>query len=237
MTLRFSRLLICLICAFFAMPSAARESEDIRWIDGQLAATFKADEPGATVIVVKDAKPVFRKAYGMANLELGDPMQPDMIFRIGSVTKQFTAVAILMLVERGELALTDEITKFLPDYPTQGKTITVEHLLTHTSGIKNYTSMAEWRPLLRKDLELSELVAIFQSAHLEFSPGDRFAYSNSGYVLLGAIIEKITGLTYAEFMERNILSPLGMRDSRYDRTELVHPATGSRVRYKGRQNR
>ena len=107
--------------------------------DTELAKMFKPNEPGAAAIIVKDGQVIFRKGYGLANLELGIPVAPDHVFRIGSVTKQFTAVSILMLIEQGKLALTDEITKFLPDYPMQGHKITVEHLLTHTSGIVTYT--------------------------------------------------------------------------------------------------
>ena len=107
-------------------------------INELLTQTYKPDEPGATVIVVKDGKVLFRKGYGMANLELGVPVEPDMVFRLGSLTKQFTAVGILMLAEQSKLSLADEITRFLPDYPTRGHKITVEHLLNHTSGIKSY---------------------------------------------------------------------------------------------------
>ena len=128
--------------------------------DTELAKMFKPNEPGAAAIVVKDGQVIFRKGYGMANLELGVAIAPDHIFRIGSITKQFTAVSILMLMEQGKLALSDEITKFLPDYPTQGKKITVEHLLTHTSGIVSYTGLEEWPPLWRKDLTLTELTIL-----------------------------------------------------------------------------
>ncbi|MBP6823496.1 MAG: beta-lactamase family protein, partial [Acidobacteria bacterium] len=132
-------------------------------INQELEKTFKSNEPGAAVIAVKDGQVVFRKGYGMANLELGVAIEPDMIFRIGSVTKQFTAVSILMLMEQGKLSLSDEITKFLPDYPTQGHKITIEHLLTHTSGIKSYTSLPEWLPLWRKDMTMKELIDLFKN--------------------------------------------------------------------------
>src|SRR5262245_36905600 len=168
-------------------------------INEVLEKSFKPNEPGAAVIVVKDGRVIFRKGYGMANLELGVPVEPDMIFRIGSVTKQFTAVAILMLAEQGKLSLNDEITKFLPEYPTQGHKITVEHLLTHTSGIKSYTGLPEWRPLWRKDVTMRELIDLFKDKPMEFAPGERWNYNNSAYVLLGAIIEKVSGQSYADF--------------------------------------
>jgi CubicO group peptidase (beta-lactamase class C family) len=159
----------------------------------------------------------------MANLELGVPVEPDMVFRLGSITKQFTAVAILMLVDQGKISLDDDLTKFLPDYPTKGQKITVTHLLTHTSGIKPYTSLPEWLSMWRKDVPLNELIAIFKDKPMNFAPGERYAYNNSAYVLLGAIIEKVTGQSYADFVEKNIFAPLGMTHSFYDNTARVFP--------------
>ncbi len=190
-------------------------------IDEVCAKAFKPDEPGAAVIVVKDGKVIFRKGYGLANLELGVKIEPDMIFRIGSITKQFTAIAILMLAEQGKLSLEDEIIKFLPDYPTQGHRITIEHLLTHTSGIKSYTGLPEWRPQWRKDVSIKELIDVFKDKPMEFAPGEKWNYNNSAYVLLGAIIEKISGQSYAEFLEKNIFAPLGMKSTFYDDTARV----------------
>lgn len=187
-----------------------------------LTQRYKSNEPGASVIVVKDGKVVFRKGYGMANLELGVPVEPDMIFRLGSVTKQFTAVVILMLAEQGKLSL-DDIAKFLPDYPTRGHKITIEHLLTHTSGIKNYTSLPEWLSLWRKDMTVKEIIDLFKARLVDFAPGERWSYSNSGYILLGAIIEKVSGQTYQEFIEKNIFAPLGMKHSYYDDTSRLIP--------------
>jgi len=211
---------------FLILPVAA-QSSDARGLtpamDEMLAKEFKSNEPGAAVIVVKDGKVVFRKGYGMANMEFGIPIEPDMIFRIGSVTKQFTAVATLMLAEQGKLSLTDEITRFLPDYPTQGRRVTVEHLLTHTSGIVSYTGMPEWRPQMRKDVSLDEMIAVFKDKPMEFAPGERWNYNNSGYVLLGAIIEKASGMKYGEFIEKNIFAPLEMKRSFYDSTSRIIP--------------
>lgn len=192
-------------------------------INQELEKVFKPTEPGAAVIAVNDGQVVFRKGYGMANLELGVQIEPDMIFRIGSITKQFTAVSVLMLMEQGKLSLSDEITKFLPDYPTQGHKITVEHLLTHTSGIKSYTGLPEWRPLWRKDLKMTELIDLFKNKPLEFAPGAGWNYNNSAFVLLGAIIEKVSGQSYADFVEKNIFAPLGMKQSFYDNTARVIP--------------
>jgi CubicO group peptidase (beta-lactamase class C family) len=195
----------------------------IEQFEALLAPIYPADKPGAAVIVVKDGETIFRKSYGMANLELGVPIEPQMVFRLGSITKQFTAVSILMLYERGKLDLQDDLTRFLPDYPTGGRKITVEHLLTHTSGIKSYTGMPEWFPLWRKDMSLDELITLFKDQPFDFEPGEEFRYNNSGYILLGAIIEKISGIKYADFIQENIFTPLGMSHSLYDVTEKIIP--------------
>lgn len=192
-------------------------------IDNLVQATYSPTEPGAAVIVVREGRIVYRKGQGMANLELGVPIEPDMVFRLGSITKQFTAVAILMLAEEGQLALDDPITKFLPDYPTPDCTITVQHLLTHTSGIKNYTDMAQWLPIWRKDLSVQELVNFFKSEPMQFAPGERHEYCNSGYVLLGAVIEKVSGKAYQQFIQQRIFDRLGMKHSYYDTALPVIP--------------
>jgi D-alanyl-D-alanine carboxypeptidase len=192
-------------------------------IDRLFAAAVKPGDPAMTVIVVKDGKTLFRKAYGLANLELQVPARPEMVFRIGSVTKQFTAAAILMLVEQGKLALTDDITKVLPDYPTQGKTITIEHLLTHTSGIQSYTDMPAWPPLAMKDLTPAELVDFFKKEPLQFDPGTRWRYNNSGYFLLGVVIEKVSGQKYAEFLKQRIFDRAGMTHTFYGGTGEIIP--------------
>lgn len=183
---------------------------------------FPPDKPGAAVIVVKDGKTLFRKAYGMANLELGVPLQPDMVFRLGSITKQFTATAILLLAEEGKLNVQDRIEKHLPGYPTHGHTITIEHLLTHTSGIQSYTGMPGWmRDKIMTPMKPEELIDGFKKEPMNFAPGERYAYNNSGYILLGAIIEKVSGKSYEAFVKERIFDPLGMTSSYYDNTEPI----------------
>lgn len=181
----------------------------------------KPGEPALAVIVVRDGQVLLRAAFGMASVELGVPATPEHVFRIGSVTKQFTAALVMMLAEEGKLALADPVTKFLPDYPTGGKNITVEHLLTHTSGIQSYTDMPRWRGMLREDLSLTALIDVFKNEPMLFAPGERWRYNNSGYILLGAIIEKVTGKGYAEVARERIFAPLGMTATRYDVTEDV----------------
>jgi CubicO group peptidase (beta-lactamase class C family) len=193
-------------------------------IDALLQASFPADQPGAAVIVVKGGRTLFRKAYGMSDLELGVPLRPDMVFRLGSLTKQFTAAAILMLAEDGKLALQDPVEKYLPGYPTQGHMITIEHLLTHTSGIQDYTDMPGWMTSrILNPMSVQELIDGFKKEPMQFAPGTRWSYDNSGYILLGAIVEKASGKTYEAFVRERIFGPLRMTSSYYDRTEAIIP--------------
>jgi CubicO group peptidase (beta-lactamase class C family) len=203
--------------------SQASESDLASQIDSLLSKVYKANEPGAAILVKKEGKILFCKGYGLADMELNVPVEPGMVFRLGSITKQFTAVGILMLAEQGKLSLQDDITKFLPDYPTQGKTITVEHLLTHTSGIKSYTELPEWLALWRKDMTLKEIIDLFKNQPMEFSPGERWKYNNSGYILLGAIIEKVSSETYEAFIQKYIFEPLGMKHSYYGSASRIIP--------------
>ena len=219
-----------------APRAAAVASKDAAAIDRLFRAAVTDGEPGMAVIVVRKGQTLYRAAFGMANVELGVALQPDHVFRIGSVTKQFTSAAIMMLAEEGKLAVSDPITKFLPDYPTQGKTITVEHLLTHTSGIQSYTDMPKWRPLWRQDMSVTELIDIFKNEPMQFAPGEKWRYNNSGYILLGAIIEKVSGKRYADFVQERIFAPLGMTHTQYDVTEQVvarraagYAKTGGRI--------
>ncbi|HRH64680.1 MAG TPA: serine hydrolase domain-containing protein [Bacteroidia bacterium] len=183
--------------------------------DKMLSEQYKSNETGATALVARNGRILYKKAFGMANLEYAIPMQVDNVFRIGSITKQFTAVVILQLMEQGKLNLQDDITRFIPDYPTHGHTITIEHLLTHTSGIRSYTDMKDFEEKMSLDLKPGELINHFKNEPMEFAPGTKWNYSNSGYFLLGYIIEKITGKTYAHYVEENIFKPLGMTNSLY----------------------
>ncbi len=183
--------------------------------------SYKPDEPGATILVAKDGKAIYRKAIGKSSLELDVDMIPENVFMLASITKQFTAVAILMLEEEGKLSLDDSITKFIPDYPTHGKTITIHHLLNHTSGIKSYTDNENFRDFARIDKTLDELIATFKNEPMDFDPGEAFKYNNSGYILLGKIIEVISEDTYENFIENNIFERLGMTNSSYGNTSEI----------------
>jgi D-alanyl-D-alanine carboxypeptidase len=225
---------VLLLACTLSSAAAARATAPISpaelgaYADQALAAIYPPGQPGAAAIVVKDGKVVLRKGYGMANLELGVAMAPDMVFELGSVTKQFTAAAILLLQERGKLRVEDDITRYLPDWPTHGQTITLENLLTHTSGIPSYTGLPEWFPHMREDLKPADVAALFKDKPLEFNPGEKWAYDNSGFFLLGMIIEKVSGKSYEDFVEAEIFHELGMTHSRYGHPEEIIPrrATG-----------
>jgi D-alanyl-D-alanine carboxypeptidase len=212
--------LLLLLTTTLCAPLRADLTADLDAIAGRY---YQAGEPGAAVLVRKGGKTLLRKAYGQADLELSVPLSADNVFRIGSVTKQFTAVAILQLVQRGKIALDDDLGKLLPGYPAPAKRITLEHLLTHTSGIPSYTSLPSHRKTMRLDTTPEEMIARFRDLPLEFDPGTRYSYSNSNYILLGSIVEKHSGLTYAGYVKRHLFEPAGMTASRYDENDLVIP--------------
>ena len=177
MNLRASGAALLLALALSTLPARAAspvsDSDLTAYADKLISSVYPAGQPGAAAIVQKDGRAVLRKGYGMANLELGVPMSPENVFEIGSITKQFTAAAILLLQERGQLRVEDPVTKYLPDYPTHGQTVTIENLLTHTSGIPSYTGLPEWYPHIREDLKPADLAALFKDKPLEFTPGER----------------------------------------------------------------
>jgi D-alanyl-D-alanine carboxypeptidase len=197
----------------FTAPVSAQslgDADKIRQIDQLLTATYKSTDPGAVVLIAKNGQPLLRKAYGMADIEKSVALKAEDVFRIGSITKSFTAMAIMLLEEEGKLSVKDEITRFLPDYPMQGHKITIEHLLTHTSGVANYADMPNVRNTVTLTATPLEVIDLFKNAPMMNAPGEQFVYNNSGYYLLGAVIEKVSGMSYADFMAKRIFAPLGM---------------------------
>lgn len=210
------------ILASFLLSSVAA-GEVASDLDAIVSSYYPANEPGAAVLVMKDGAVLLRKGYGLADIEQGIPIEPDMVFRIGSVTKQFTAAAILLLEKEGKLSVEDDLRKYLPDYPTSGRTITIEQLLTHTSGIRSYTDMPDFTERVREDLSVDEVIALFRDEPLAFEPGVKYAYNNSGYVLLGAIIEKVSGKSYEAYLREKIFEPLGMSQTYYGSASRIIP--------------
>jgi CubicO group peptidase (beta-lactamase class C family) len=162
------------------------------------------------VLVAQHDQPVYARGFGFADRETRRAPTADTSFRIGSVTKQFTATAILLLAEDGKLAVTDTIGTHLPDYPAVGAGVTIHQLLTHTGGIPSYTSDQELMARRDQPITPAQLLATFWDKPLEFEPGTKFAYSNSGYAVLGAIIEKVSGTSYGEFLRTRLFEPAGM---------------------------
>jgi len=191
-------------------PITARAVTLPEKLDAIAAEAFAKDRPGGSVIVVKDGKTLLRKAYGMADLELGVPAKPEMVFRIASITKQFTAVAILQLVKEGKVRLDDPLSKYVPGYPGS-EAITVEQLLTHTSGIMSYNDVSGYGSTIREDKTPMQLVEGVRNEKPAFAPGEKYMYSNSGYLFLGIIIEKASGMRYADYMQAKLFTPLGMK--------------------------
>ncbi len=209
---------IKILCVFILLL-VSRTSLQAQMLDQQvddlLKEAYPSDGPGVSFLIAKDGKPIYQKAFGMADLELNIPMTPQNVFEIGSITKQFTAVAILMLEEQGKLKIEDDITTYIPDYPTKGRKITIEQLLNHTSGIKSYTGMVNFMTNSKIDFSPTELIDVFKNEPMDFEPGEQFRYNNSGYILLGYIIEATSGQTYEDFIEKNIFETIGMTNSRY----------------------
>ncbi len=179
---------------------------------------------GMSIAIVRGDETLLVREYGSADLELDVATPPNAIYEIGSVTKQFTAAAILMLQEEGELSLDDPLTRWMPDYPLGGRSLTLRRLLDHTSGIKGYTEMpAVWAEIVPLELPRDSLVAVFAAEPFEFEPGTALIYNNSAYFLLGLIIEKASGETYEEFIEQRLFAPSGMTDSRYCHKDELTP--------------
>ncbi|MEP6662976.1 MAG: serine hydrolase domain-containing protein [Verrucomicrobiota bacterium] len=195
----------------FLFPFIGSAMDVEKTIDGLLK-EFEGNVPGAAVMVIKSGQPVFAKAFGWSDLEKKIPCTTNTNFRLASVTKQFTAMSILILAERGKISLDDTITKFFPEFPSYGKEIIVRHLLTHTSGLLDYEEVMPKNlviPLSDRDV----LWIMLQQDHLKFSPGEKFDYSNTGYSLLSLIVEAASGQKFAVFLRENIFQPLGMKNS------------------------
>ena len=176
-----------------------------------------------SVLVARGNEIILEKGYGFANLEWETPNSPSTKFRLGSITKQFTAASILLLEERGKLSVSDPVKKYMPDAPAAWDKITIYNLLTHTSGIPSFTSFPDYASLEPFPTTAEQLVKRFRDKPLDFQPGEKWSYSNSGYVLLGYLIEKISGESYEKLVQENIFKPLGMKDSGYDSNSAIIP--------------
>lgn len=184
-------------------------------LDSLISVRLPSIAPGAVVLIAEKGNVVYRKAFGISDLKKDEPMKPEYIFRIGSITKQFTAIGILQLLEEKKLDLKDPVGKFLPDYPDQGNGITISQLLNHTSGIRNYLELNAGEDIDILSLTPEQVVNIFNKEPLKFNPGTAFDYSNSNYFLLAYLIERITGVPYERYLENNVINRAGLRHTFY----------------------
>lgn len=211
-------------------PAVVAVAEDPLAVKSREIVQAYADrnEFSGTVLVAKDGKPVYRQGFGYANRELDVQMKPEHLLRLGSITKQFTAASIMQLVEQGKVSVNDPIGKYFAAAPASWSGITVEHLLTHRSGIPSYTELEGFFETQSTiPLTPEGVVALTSDMPLEFEPGAKFNYNNTGYILLGIVIEKASGVGYADYMQQHIFAPLGMTRSGYDVSKVVLPGRAS----------
>jgi CubicO group peptidase (beta-lactamase class C family) len=224
--LRSWNLLLLAVCLLVAPANADR-------IDRYITAQMKKQEiPGLALAVVRDGKIKKAKGYGLADVELQAPVTEHSVFQWASITKQFTATAIMQLVQDGKLSLDDQVNRHYTNAPAAWSNVTVRHLLTHTSGIKSYTDLPDFFGTIRKDYTPDELIGLVTDRPLDFNPGEKWVYCNTGYYLLGLIIEKVSGQSYADFLSARIFQPAGMDTARVNNQfDLIpHRATGYEVR-------
>ena len=193
------------------------------YADQLLEQNYQSDAPGAVVLVARGDEVLYRGARGMASIELGVPLAIDQVFRIGSVTKQFAAATVMKLIDQGKLKLDDPLSKFVPDYP-KGDQITVRQLLNHTSGVKNYTDIpGVMTGPIRQDLSTSALVDSFKDQPMDFAPGESWNYSNSGYVLVGSVIEAVAGQPWNVALQQQVLAPAGLSHTQFGADDVLIP--------------
>ncbi|MBM4160324.1 MAG: tetratricopeptide repeat protein [Ignavibacteria bacterium] len=216
--LRLIQITVLVIATLLATYHLGEAQNKAKLIDDLMQKYYQYGQFNGTVLVAEQGKVVFKKGYGEANKEWNIPNTPDTKFRLGSITKQFTSMLILQLVDEGKIKVEGKLTDYIPEYPkAAGDKVTVYHLLTHTSGIPSYTSMPDFnREYARNPYAPTDFIKFFWDLPLEFEPGTKFVYNNSGYFLLGVIIEKVTGKAYAQVLEERIFQPLGMKNSGYD---------------------
>jgi CubicO group peptidase (beta-lactamase class C family) len=222
-----------------ALSCSDRQPADPRdRVDALLAPWSKGDAPGAAVLVIKDGQVVVKKGYGLASVEDKQPIEPDTAFLLCSLTKQFTAMAVMILAERGKLRYEDTLSSFFPEFPPYAQSITIRHLLQHTAGFPEYDDLflasgkidrfwprsAKSKPSSFEPTSKDVLRILAEQKELRFAPGEKFEYSNSGYVVLAQVVEKVSGQTFAQFLQQEIFQPLGMKNSRlYDETRPTIP--------------
>jgi CubicO group peptidase (beta-lactamase class C family) len=235
--MKYLKIMLLMIISVFSMDAQDQIPQQTN-IDNIFSRWDTQDAPGGTVGIIKDGELIFTKGYGMANLDYNIPNESKTIFRIASTSKQFTAASIILLSEQGKLSLEDTLMKFFPNFPAYANEVTVQHLLNHTSGVRDYLILARLSGLTVEDYYTDQIVEklLTNQQELNFAPGDEYLYSNSGYWLLGQIVEKVSGFTLAEFAKKNIFDPLGMNDTHFHNNHnliVKNRASGYRPDRKG----
>jgi D-alanyl-D-alanine carboxypeptidase len=215
-------------------PIVAQADRLDAYLDSRMKSAHIA---GLSVAVVRNGRPLLVRHFGLANVEWGAPTAPETVYQIASLTKQFTATAVMMLAEEGKLALDDRITAHLSGLPEAWSTVTIRHLLTHTSGIKSYTDLDEFWKTSRQEITKASLIKLIAKYPLQFEPGARFSYNNSGYFLLGMLIEQLSGKRYATFLNERIFQPLEMTGTRVNDLTEVIPRRASGYFWQGNRHR
>jgi CubicO group peptidase (beta-lactamase class C family) len=217
------------IALLLIVPNIIVAQDHAAKIQEVLALAHKYRQFNGSALVVENGKVIYKGAFGAANMEWDIPNTPETKFRLGSITKQFTATVIMQLVEQGKIKLDGKLSDYLPDYRKDvGEKVTIHHLLTHTSGIPSYTSQPGFfENVSRNPYKVDEFVKKYASGDLEFEPGSKYSYNNSGYFLLGAIIERVTGKPYEQVLKQNIFDPLGMKNTGYDHHDTIIPKRAS----------
>ncbi|HWO00616.1 MAG TPA: serine hydrolase domain-containing protein, partial [Blastocatellia bacterium] len=218
------------IAWLLAAQTSVRAQDKAAKIDELMKVYNSYRQFNGAVLVAENGKVIFKKGYGMANMEWNIPVETDTKFRLGSITKQFTSMLILQLVQEGKIKLEGKLTDYLPDYRKDtGDRITIHQLLNHTSGIPSYTGLPNFfQEISRNPYSVSDFVKKYTSGDLEFEPGTKWNYNNSGYFLLGAIVESVTGKPYEQALKERIFDPVGMKNTGYDHyaTILAKRAAG-----------
>lgn len=215
------RAVIAVMLAAAPFTQAAPRAQDVPRMEQIVQDAVAKKAFMGSVLVARGGDVLLNKGFGSANLEWHIPNAPSAKFRLGSITKQFTAVAILLLEERGRLKTDERIRTYLPDLPMSWDRITVHNLLTHTAGIPNFTALPSYRSMQVSHASPEQIIAMVRDRPLDFEAGEKMSYSNSGYIVLGAILEKIAGEGYADFLQKNLFTPLGMKDSGYDSNAAI----------------
>jgi len=226
------------VAAAFLLVGLSAAQDNVSRMEEVIQSYVSSKTFMGSVLVARGDKIILSKGYGFANLEWQVADTPETKYRLGSITKQFTAASILLLEERGKLKTDDPVKKYISDAPADWDKVTIFHLLTHTSGIPSFTDFPDYSSTEATATTPEKLVARFRDKPLDFQPGEKWKYSNSGYVLLGYLIEKIAQQSYSQFVQENIFNPLGMKDSGYDSNTAIipHRASGYEHSEKGIAN-